>query len=140
MKQIDVKEFISAMDELEKERGISKAYLVESSEAALVTAYKKNFDSVDNVKVTIDSLTGEIHIYAVMDVVEESEDPLLEISLKDAKKVNKQAKVGETVDVEIKPKDFEKGRISLDIGKEILEFELKDTVGVNTVFNFEGGN
>ena len=57
MKQIDVKEFISAMDELEKERGISKDYLVESLEAALVTAYKKNFDSVDNVKVSIDSLS-----------------------------------------------------------------------------------
>ena len=93
MKQIDVKEFISAMDELEKERGISKEYLVESLEAALVTAYKKNFDSVDNVKVTIDSLSGEIHIFAVMDVVEESEDPLLEISLKDAKKLIKMLKL-----------------------------------------------
>ena len=76
MKQIDVKEFIAAMEELEKERGIKKDYLIESLEAALVTAYKKNFDTVDNVKVTIDGDSGELHIYAVMEVVEESEDPL----------------------------------------------------------------
>ena len=52
MKNIDVKELIEALNELEKERGIDKAYLIESLEAALVTAYKKNFDSVDNVKIT----------------------------------------------------------------------------------------
>ena len=106
MKHIDVKELLGAMDELEKERGINKDYLIESLEAALVTAYKKNFDSVDNVRVEINKVTGEIHIYAVMDVVEESEDPLLEISLKDAKKINKKVTVGEKVDVEIVPKDF----------------------------------
>lgn len=124
MKQIDVKEFISAMDELEKERGISKAYLVESLETALVTAYKKNFDSVDNVRVSIDSLSGEIHIYAVMDVVEESEDPLLEISLKDAKKVNKNAEIGEKIDIEIKPKDF--GRIAAQTAKQVVVQKIRE--------------
>jgi len=98
MKQVDVKELIAAMDELEKERGIKKEYLIESLEAALVTAYKKNFDAGDNVRVAIDGISGDIHIYAVMDVVKESEDPLLEISLKDALKVNKKASIGETVD------------------------------------------
>lgn len=124
MKQIDVKEFISAMDELEKERGISKAYLVESLESALVTAYKKNFDSVDNVKVTIDGLTGEIHVFAVMEVKEESEDPLLEISLKDAKKIKKDVQVGETVDVEIKPKDF--GRIAAQTAKQVVLQKIRE--------------
>jgi N utilization substance protein A len=124
MKQVDVKEFIAAMDELEKERGIKKEYLIESLEAALVTAYKKNFDSVDNVKVTIDGDSGEIHIYAVMDVVEESEDPLLEISLKDAVKIKKSAKVGETVDVEIKPKDF--GRIAAQTAKQVVVQKIRE--------------
>ena len=124
MKQIDVKEFISAMDELEKVRGISKDYLVESLEAALVTAYKKNFDSADNVKVTIDGLSGEIHIYAVMNVVEEVQDPLLEIELKEAKKVNKKAKLGETVDVEIKPKDF--GRIAAQTAKQVVVQKIRE--------------
>ena len=132
MKQIDVKEFISAMDELEKERGISKDYLVESLEAALVTAYKKNFDSVDNVKVTIDSLSGDIHIFAVMDVVEESEDPLLEISLKEAIKINKDAQIGEKVDVEIKPKDF--GRIAAQTAKQVVVQKIRE-VERDMVFN-----
>ena len=132
MKQIDVKEFISAMDELEKERGISKEYLVESLEAALVTAYKKNFDSVDNVKVTIDGLTGEIHIFAVMEVVKESEDPLLEISLKEAKKIKKTVKVGEQVDVEIKPKDF--GRIAAQTAKQVVVQKIRE-VERDMVFN-----
>ena len=59
MKSIDVKELIEAMEELEKERGIKKDYLIESLEGALVSAYKKNFDSVDNVKVSINQETGE---------------------------------------------------------------------------------
>ncbi|MCI8310449.1 MAG: transcription termination/antitermination protein NusA [Clostridia bacterium] len=124
MKQIDVKEFIAAMEELEKERGIKKDYLIESLEAALVTAYKKNFDTVDNVKVTIDGDSGELHIYAVMEVVEESEDPLLEISLKDALKVNKKASIGETVDIEIKPKDF--GRIAAQTAKQVVVQKIRE--------------
>ena len=124
MKHIDVKELLGAMDELEKERGINKDYLIESLEAALVTAYKKNFDSVDNVRVEINKVTGEIHIYAVMDVVEESEDPLLEISLKDAKKINKKVTVGEKVDVEIVPKDF--GRIAAQTAKQVVVQKIRE--------------
>ena len=75
MKAIDNAELILALDELEKEKGIEKAYLIEAIETALVTAYKKNFDSVDNVKVTIDEKTGEIHIYSLREVVEVLEDP-----------------------------------------------------------------
>lgn len=52
------------MEELEKEKGINKDYLLESIETALVTAYKRNFDSVENVKITMDKETGEIHVYA----------------------------------------------------------------------------
>ena len=94
MKQIDVKELISAMEELEKERGIKKEYLIESLETALVTAYKKNFDSVDNVKVNINGVTGEVHIYSVMNVVENIEDPLLEMKLEDAKKIDENVEIG----------------------------------------------
>ena len=124
MKHIDVKELLGAMDELEKERGISKDYLIESLEAALVTAYKKNFDSVDNVKVEINKVTGEIHIYAVMDIVETSEDPLLEISLKDAQKINKKCSVGEQIDVEIVPKDF--GRIAAQTAKQVVVQKIRE--------------
>ena len=74
MKTIDSKELIMAMEELEKERGISKAYLLESLETALVTAYKKNFEAAENVKVEIDENTGDIHVYSQKTVVEEIEN------------------------------------------------------------------
>ena len=112
-----------------------KDYLIESLEAALVTAYKKNFDSVDNVRVEINKVTGEIHIFAVMDVVEESEDPLLEISLKDAKKINKKAAVGEKIDVEIVPKDF--GRIAAGTAKQVITQKLREKEKSSAYGEFE---
>ena len=132
MKNIDVKELIEAMDELEKERGIEKAYLIESLEMALVTAYKKNFDSVDNVKVTIDSETGEIHVYSVRDVVEVQEDPLLEISLEDAQKIDSTYSVGDVVNLEIRPKDF--GRIAAQTAKQVVVQKIREAER-NLVYN-----
>ena len=124
MKNIDVKELIGAMDELEKERGIKKDYLIESLEGALVSAYKKNFDSVDNVKVTINQETGDIHIYSVREVVEKSEDPLLEISIDEARQINPKAEIGETVDLEIVPKDF--GRIAAQTAKQVVVQKIRE--------------
>ena len=124
MKSIDVKELIEAMEELEKERGIKKDYLIESLEGALVSAYKKNFDSVDNVKVSINQETGEVHIYSVREVVEKSEDPLLEISLDEAKQINPKAEIGDTVDLEIVPKDF--GRIAAQTAKQVVVQKIRE--------------
>ena len=139
MKNIDVKELIGAMDELEKERGISKAYLIESLEAALVTAYKKNFDSVDNVKVTIDEKTGEIHIYSLREVVEVSEDPLLEISIEDARKIDSVYNVGDIVNLEIKPKEF--GRIAAQTAKQVVVQKIREVERnmIYTEFNDKKG-
>lgn len=131
MKNIDVKELIGAMDELEKERGISKDYLLESLEAALVTAYKKNFDSVDNVKVTIDPKTGEIHIYSLREVVEVSEDPLLEIGIEDAKKIDSVYNIGDIVNLEIEAKEF--GRIAAQTAKQVVVQKIRE-VERNMVF------
>ena len=116
MKSNENKELIMALDELEKERGISKDYLLESLEVALVAAYKKNFDSAENVKVEIDSQTGEIHVYAQKEVVETVENSQLQISLEDAKKVEKKAKIGDIINIETKPKDF--GRIAAGAAKQ----------------------
>jgi len=124
MKNIDVKEFINAMDELEKERGISKDYLIESLEAALVTAYKRNFDSVDNVEVVIDGKTGEIHIYSLRNVVEVSEDPLLEMSLEEAQRLDKNYNVGDVAKLEIMPKDF--GRIAAQTAKQVVVQKIRE--------------
>ncbi len=116
MKSNENKELIMALDELEKERGISKDYLLESLEVALVAAYKKNFDSAENVKVEIDSQTGEIHVYAQKEVVETVENSQLQISLDDAKKIEKKAKIGDIINIETKPKDF--GRIAAGAAKQ----------------------
>ena len=91
MKNSGNKELIMAIEELEKERGLSKEYLLESLEVALTSAYKKNFDSAENVKVEMDSQTGAVHVYAQKEVVEVVEDYNLQISLEDAKKIEKKA-------------------------------------------------
>ena len=139
MKQSEMKELIGAMEELEKEKGISKDYLIESLETALVTAYKKNFDSVDNVKVTIDSTKGTIKVFAVKTVVENVEDELLEISLEAAKKINKKAKLEETVEEEIIPKDF--GRIAAQTAKQVMLQKIREAERniVYTEFNDKKG-
>lgn len=110
-KAIDSKELIIAMEELEKEKGIEKEYLLESIESALVIAYKKNFDSnEENVKITMDGETGEIHVYAEKDVVEEVENDKTQITLEDAKKINKKLDIGDKAEIELVPKNF--GRIA----------------------------
>ena len=86
-KGIDSTELIMALDELEKERGIKKDYVIESIETALVTAYKRNFDvTSDNVKITLNRETGETHVYEELNVVNEVEDWDTQISVEDAKK------------------------------------------------------
>ena len=71
---IDNKELIIALEELEKEKGIKKEYVIEEIETALVTAYKRNFDSAENVKVVMDKITGATHIYSCKEVVEAVEE------------------------------------------------------------------
>ena len=132
MKAIDNKELILALEELEKEKGIKKAYLIESIETALVTAYKKNFDSADNVKVVMDNTTGEAHLYAVKEVVEVAEDSKLQISLEQAKKISKKLEIGDTVDIEMVPKDF--GRIAAQTAKQVIIQKLRE-VERDLIFN-----
>ena len=127
MKNIDVKEIIAVMDELEKERGISKDYLVAALEEALVKAYKQNFDAeenVENVKVTIDKVTGEMHVYSAREVVAEFPVPELEISLEDAQKIDKSYNVGDIVNIEIRPKDF--GRIAAQKAKQVVVQKIRE--------------
>ena len=122
---IDSKELIIAIDELEKEKGIKKEVLLESIEAALVTAYKRNFDSnIDNVKVTMDGETGEIHLYAEKDVVEEVENDKLQISIEDAKKINKSLEIGDVAEIELVPKNF--GRIAAQTAKQVIIQKIRE--------------
>lgn len=124
MKAIDNKQLIKALEDLEKEKGIKKEYLLESIETALVTAYKRNFDSSENVKVVMDKQTGSTNVYSVKEIVEKVENPVTQIDLKSAKKINKTLKVGDQVDIEIVPKNF--GRIAAQTAKQVIIQKLRE--------------
>ena len=121
---IDSQELILAMDELEKEKGIKKEVLLESIETALVTAYKRNFDSAENVKVTMDKETGKIHVYAQKEVVETVENEHLQITVEDAKKINTTLEVGDVAEIEIVPKNF--GRIAAGTAKQVIVQKIRE--------------
>ena len=124
MKAIDNKELILALEELEKEKGIKKEYLLEAIETALVTAYKRNFDSLENVRVEMDHQTGATHVYAIKEVMEKANDEDTEISLKEAQKINPDLKEGDTVETEIVPRDF--GRIAAQTAKQVIIQKLRE--------------
>ncbi len=121
---IDNTELMLALQDLEKEKGIKKEYLLESIENALVTAYKRNFDSEENVKVTMDNKTGEVHIYALKDVVENVENQNLQILLEDAKKIDKKLSVGDKAEIELAPKNF--GRIAAQTAKQVIVQKIRE--------------
>jgi N utilization substance protein A len=124
MKAIDNQELILALEELEKEKGIKKEYVIESMETALVTAYKRNFDSLENVKVDIDHATGATHVFAIKEIVENPNDDALEIGLPEAQKIDPTVGLGDNVQVEIVPKDF--GRIAAQTAKQVIIQKLRE--------------
>ena len=121
---IDNKELILALEELEKEKGMDKEYLLEAIETALVTAYKRNFDSLENVKVEMDRQTGATHLYAIKKVVEKVEDPETEIEIKEAQKINPDYNVDDEINIEIVPRDF--GRIAAQTAKQVIIQKLRE--------------
>ena len=122
---IDSTELILAMEQLEKESGIQKDYLLESIETALVTAYKRNFECEDeNVKITMDRETGEIHVYMQKEIVEEVENPKTQISIEEAKNIDKKLKVGDIYEIELVPKNF--GRIAAGTAKQVIVQKIRE--------------
>ncbi len=121
---IDNKELILALEELEKEKGIKKEYLLESIEMALVTAYKRNFDALENVRVEMDRQTGATYVYSLKEVMENANDEVAEITVKEAKKINPDAEEGDIVEVEIIPRDF--GRIAAQTAKQVIVQKLRE--------------
>lgn len=118
------KEFFEALEELSIEKGINKDYILDAIETALVTAYKRNFNSQENVKIVIDEEKALIKVYALKEVVKEVLDPAIEIDKDNAKKINKKVKLGDIVDVEITPANF--GRISAQTAKQVIVQKLRE--------------
>ena len=117
------KEFFEALEELSVEKGISKAYLLDAIENALVTAYKRNFNSSENVKIVVDEDNAVIKVYSLKEVVEEVFDPAIEICAANVKGRKKPA-LGDIVEVEITPKDF--GRISAQTAKQVIVQKIRE--------------
>ncbi len=117
-------ELMQALNEIEKERGIPKAALVEAIKSALNTAYKKNYSSNQNVSVEINEITGDIKVYAQKMVVEEVEDRRVEIKLSEARELYPDCKLEELIYVEETPANF--GRIAAQTAKQVVIQKLRE--------------
>ncbi len=128
-------DFFLALEDLEREKGISQAEFISALENALVIAYKKSTGISGGVEVRLNPEKKSIKIYSVRSVVEEVVDTEKEISLEDAREIKKSYKVGDVVSVEIISKNF--GRIAAQTAKQILMQKLRDIERDNTVSEFE---
>ena len=112
------KEFFVALDLLEKEKGIPKEYMLEKIEAALLSAFKKEFGNSTLMRVAIDPVKEDVKVYLQKEVVEEVTNPQCEISLEDAKAISKRHKLGSMVETEVKTKNFR--RLSAAAAKSVI--------------------
>lgn len=121
-------EFIEALKEIVKEKGISEDLLFTTIEDALVVAYKKNYAAVgggnQNVKVTMNRETGEIHVYAQKTVVESIEDEVNDITLDEARDFDQSFDIGDVVNIEVTPKKF--GRVAAQAAKQVVIQRIKE--------------
>ena len=117
-------ELLEALNTLEKEKSISKNTLLEAIEQSLIQACKNHFGKADNVKVNINPDTCDFGVFAEKTVVEEVTDPVTEISLADAKMMHSQYDLGDTVNVEIKSREF--GRIATQNAKNVILQKIRE--------------
>ncbi|MGX9133702.1 transcription termination factor NusA [Rummeliibacillus sp. JY-2-4R] len=117
------KELVGALSALEA-KGISKEVIVEAIEAALINAYKKNYNQAANVRVELNLERGTMKLYSRKDVVDEVEDERLQISLADAQRINPNYEIGDIVEEEETPRNF--GRIAATTAKQIVTQRFRE--------------
>ncbi len=119
-------ELLNALDDLCKEKGIDRDIILDALEAALIAAYKRNFQSAQNVEVIMDRTTGSVKVMAKKEVVEEvtDEDSQEQISLADARKISGQYQIGDEVSIEVTPKSF--GRIAAMTAKQVVTQRIRE--------------
>ncbi len=117
-------EFLNTLHELAKERGIDPEILFEAIETALITAYKRNFGSAQNVRVTLSRETGHYHVYAIKRVVEDPEDEIEEISLAQARTLKPEYEIGDIIEIEVTPADF--GRVAAQTAKQVVVQRIRE--------------
>ncbi|MCT4595625.1 MAG: transcription termination factor NusA [Anaeromicrobium sp.] len=117
-------DFIDALEQIEKEKGISKEILIDAIEAALISAYKRNYGTSQNVKVYINRETGEVRVFSAKSVEEFVEDELLQISLEEAKEIDRNYEIGDMIEREVTPKNF--GRIAAQTAKQVVVQRIRE--------------
>ncbi|KML43724.1 transcription termination factor NusA [Cytobacillus firmus] len=117
-------ELLDALTLLEKEKGISRDVIIEAIEAALVSAYRRNFNQAQNVRIDLNLGNGTMRVFARKEVVDEVFDPRLEISAEDAQKINPNYQVEDVVEMEVTPKDF--GRIAAQTAKQVVTQRVRE--------------
>ncbi|MEH7353123.1 transcription termination factor NusA [Neobacillus drentensis] len=117
-------ELLDALTILEREKGISRDILIEAIEAALVSAYRRNFNQAQNVRIDFNLQTGSMRVFARKEVVDQVFDPRLEISLADAVRINPNYQVEDVVEMEVTPKDF--GRIAAQTAKQVVTQRVRE--------------
>ena len=116
--------FLDALKELAAEKGVEEEVLFDAIEAALISAYKRNFGSAQNVRVVLDRHTGAYHVYAIKTVVEEVEDDILEISLAQARTIRAEYEPGDIIEIEVTPANF--GRIAAQAAKQVVVQRVRE--------------
>lgn len=117
-------ELIQALDQLEKEKGIEKNILIEAIEAALISAYKRNFGSTQNVKITIDQETGDVRVFALRKVSSAPDSENGDISLEEARKLNSKYEEDDIAEIEVTPRKF--GRIAAQTAKQVVMQRIRE--------------
>lgn len=117
-------ELIEALKTIGKEKNISKEILLEAIENSLLAACKNQFGKSDNIRVSLDNETGEFHVYQDKEVVEEVEDATLQMSLTEAEVKYPGKGVGDTVSLEVTPKNF--GRIAAQKAKQVVVQKIRE--------------
>lgn len=116
--------FVNALELLEKEKGIPKEYMIERIENALVAAYRKEYGANANVRIEFNLEKDDVRVFQQMTVVETVTDPELEISLEDAKTHNKRFKLGQLVEIKVKPENFR--RLSAAAAKSVIIQSIRE--------------
>lgn len=117
-------DFIEALEAIEREKGITKDVLIEAIEAALISGYKRNFNSAQNVRVDVNRHSGMVRVYARKSVVEEVLDPRLEISQEAAQEIDPNFRLEDIVEIEVTPRDF--GRIAAQTAKQVVTQRIRE--------------
>ncbi len=117
-------DFMLAINQLCAERKLSREVVLAAVEAALISAYKRDFGAATNIEVQIDPNTGNARVYALKEVVESVQDPKTQISLQEARRLEPTAQLGQTMRIESTPRDF--GRIAAQAAKQVILQRIRE--------------